>query len=162
MSDVIATQDMKPQCVLLRFWHLNQAILTILFWNHQLRAQDTLASASNKKSIRWMFCLRARAMMRPTINEESDCLRKKYLQRRPCTSSLLPTYFHNDDVSIQQHIHICYRFYTCLHFDKVHLQNSRFLLLAQQLKKKINITKCCKSFIYFTLTNLFGSNYYNI
>jgi hypothetical protein len=27
MSDVITTQDMKPQCVLLIFWHLNQANL---------------------------------------------------------------------------------------------------------------------------------------
>jgi hypothetical protein len=57
MPDVITTQDMKPQCVLLRFWHLNQPI----FWNYQLRAQDTLGSASNiKKSIRWMFWLRVR------------------------------------------------------------------------------------------------------
>ena len=31
-----------------------------------LRAQDTLGSASNKKSIRWMFCLRAR------VNDASD------------------------------------------------------------------------------------------
>jgi hypothetical protein len=40
----------------------------------------------NKKSIRRMFCLRARAMMRPTINEESDCLRKKV-----CGVSILKT-----------------------------------------------------------------------
>jgi hypothetical protein len=32
--------------------------------------------ASNKKSIRGIFCLSG-SMMRPTINEESDCLRKK-------------------------------------------------------------------------------------
>jgi hypothetical protein len=63
MSDVITTQDMKPQCVLLRLWHLNQPI----FWNYHLRAQDTLGSASNiKKSIRWMFWLRVR------VNDVSD------------------------------------------------------------------------------------------
>jgi hypothetical protein len=43
----------------------SQPSITI-FWDYQLRAQDTLRSASNKKSIRWMFCLRAR------VNEASD------------------------------------------------------------------------------------------
>jgi hypothetical protein len=31
-----------------------------IIWNHQLREQNTFGSASNKKTIRWMFCLRAR------------------------------------------------------------------------------------------------------
>jgi hypothetical protein len=61
-----AHQDMKQQCVLLRFWHLNSQPNSTIFWNRQLRAQDTLRSASNKKSIRWMFCLRMR------VNDASD------------------------------------------------------------------------------------------
>ena len=52
MSDVITTHGMKPQRVLLRFWHLNQAIQYFEIANWQLRAQDTLGSASNKKNIR--------------------------------------------------------------------------------------------------------------
>lgn len=66
--------------------------------SHQLRAQDTLESASNKKSVRRNFCLRARSMMRPiaTINEESNCLQEKKLPRRRHhrIHACLEFYFH--------------------------------------------------------------------
>ena len=64
MLDVIATQDVKPQCVLLRFWHLNQAIQYFEITNCVRKTH--WEGASNKKSIRWMFCLRAR------VNDASD------------------------------------------------------------------------------------------
>jgi hypothetical protein len=60
---------------------LNSQPNNTIFLNRQLRAQDTLRTASNNKSIRWMFCFRARVNDASdyilTINDESDCLRKK-------------------------------------------------------------------------------------
>jgi hypothetical protein len=62
MLDVITT--MCPQCVLLRFWQLNQSIQYFEITNCVRKTH--WERASNKKSIRWIFCLRAR------VNDASD------------------------------------------------------------------------------------------
>jgi hypothetical protein len=80
MSDVFTTQDVKPQCVLLRFWHFNQAIL-ILKSPIACARQKGKAHLISRVSAEYFVKGRG-SMMRPTINEESDCLRKKNLRRR--------------------------------------------------------------------------------
>jgi hypothetical protein len=60
---------MKPQCVLLRFWHLNQPTkqYNIKYFEITNCVRKThWKGASNKKSIRWICCLRAR------VNDASD------------------------------------------------------------------------------------------
>jgi hypothetical protein len=59
---------MKP-CTLCPAQILTSQPNNTTFWNHRLRAQEAKThweGASNKKSIRWMFCLRAR------VNDASD------------------------------------------------------------------------------------------